>query len=781
MTKFEQVYPKSLEGIQRGLLTDHLVEDKSKSKPELYSITLRNQCLIPPPPYDESGPYPKIWDNLKIRGPLLLRSRLEIYLPRVQHNENQAADTNSYIKSNRMENQKMEKENDTHILSHSFCPKESLNPVWRDLNDSIITKFQSNQEGRNLGTDKIPLSRLRARVIVDLPVSIENGALSELESTDPLDSSDEYLEFSPSSFGEESGKQNSTARDNNIQRVILADESLDPALWKCFGRTGDGHALSALPPNTMIIQYSDGGVHLRTPTLEWLSQSNVIFRQETASHKIGSGNNSNDHGPQSEVFSDKAFRALDSSVAHEKILENQIFTTTMVHSDLLSSNASTITPQKPKKKTIEDLYSLLGGGDSTEVPVEKSESKQHSPRGLNTTKVGSTGFENKHILNENEANVSSSSSINIDFHDYECNTNVCLSSDSQFTEKVQIKSANFTNKSSHELMTLHETLVFYDSLLDSEENVIQRLDFAYKKDVDSLKEIMQKTCFIEDNISRLEDNIIFRQEQELAESEFILSSRQCRLMKDLRLIYPITGASFASNTQGSTQPGSPLSQHTIHSSSTYSTSAAGASYRIRGLLIPSTDMLWNTHIVDNDTLSSALGHACHLVAMIAKYLDCPLRYRLICNASRSAVVEVASFSTGSVLGSTLAAQPPYLSDSGASGCTNEGDNDISSRHETITFETSMATRASQCANDAVNSTTLIGGALAIGSNYGTVSSLLYPLFRDKMEKDHFERGVSLLALNVDAILKKLAIPFVTNSHMLSKLDKVMEHVASGVT
>ena len=56
-------------------------------------------------------------------------------------------------------------------------------------------------------------------------------------------------------------------------------------------------------------------------------------------------------------------------------------------------------------------------------------------------------------------------------------------------------------------------------------------------------------------------------------------------------------------------------------------------YAIRGLELPS-DM----NFVD-DHVSSALGFTCHLVYMSSKYLSIPLRYRLICNASRSAIFD----------------------------------------------------------------------------------------------------------------------------------------------
>jgi hypothetical protein len=76
-----------------------------------------------------------------------------------------------------------------------------------------------------------------------------------------------------------------------------------------------------------------------------------------------------------------------------------------------------------------------------------------------------------------------------------------------------------------------------------------------------------------------------------------------KLLKELRVIYPIQC----------------MSEHR---------------YFIRGLELPSD--LHNGD-VSEDEVSAALGFVCHSLVMISKYLSIPLRYRIICNSSRSAV------------------------------------------------------------------------------------------------------------------------------------------------
>jgi hypothetical protein len=42
-------------------------------------------------------------------------------------------------------------------------------------------------------------------------------------------------------------------------------------------------------------------------------------------------------------------------------------------------------------------------------------------------------------------------------------------------------------------------------------------------------------------------------------------------------------------------------------------------------------------VSSDEFISSGLGYVCHFVAMSSKYLSIPVRYRLLCNSSRSAI------------------------------------------------------------------------------------------------------------------------------------------------
>lgn len=88
---------------------------------------------------------------------------------------------------------------------------------------------------------------------------------------------------------------------------------------------------------------------------------------------------------------------------------------------------------------------------------------------------------------------------------------------------------------------------------------------------------------------------------ELVKTQFLLEARQVKLVSDLQTIYPIT-----------------LTESN--------------EYAIRDLELPA-----DLNMRDDEHISSALGYVVHLVLLLSKYLEVPLRYRLIYNASRSMI------------------------------------------------------------------------------------------------------------------------------------------------
>lgn len=87
-----------------------------------------------------------------------------------------------------------------------------------------------------------------------------------------------------------------------------------------------------------------------------------------------------------------------------------------------------------------------------------------------------------------------------------------------------------------------------------------------------------------------------------------MESQRIKLLEELRIIYPIRGQ-------------------------------AEETWFIRGQEIPK-DL--HSGSVSEEEISAALGFLCHSIVMISKYLSIALRYRIVCNSSRSAVQEDAT-------------------------------------------------------------------------------------------------------------------------------------------
>ena len=108
------------------------------------------------------------------------------------------------------------------------------------------------------------------------------------------------------------------------------------------------------------------------------------------------------------------------------------------------------------------------------------------------------------------------------------------------------------------------------------------------------------------NVSQYGRSLYFRRKQK--EVQFCLEAQRIRLLEELRMIYPIR-------------------------------CQAEETWLIRGQEIPS-DL--HSGAISEDEISAALGFLCHSIVMISKYLSIALRYRIVCNSSRSAVQEDAT-------------------------------------------------------------------------------------------------------------------------------------------
>jgi len=149
---------------------------------------------------------------------------------------------------------------------------------------------------------------------------------------------------------------------------------------------------------------------------------------------------------------------------------------------------------------------------------------------------------------------------------------------------------------------LNQEIEQLQSILNTEKNSLEDDEISLRSSLDTLNTITLQIMEIEKE--RDEINIEISSEiQKCMEVGFLLEARQTKLLKGLKSIYPI-------------QP------------------LTGGIYSIVGLKLPH-DMY--SLDVSDEIISAGLGYVCHLVFVTSKYLSNPLRYRMICNCSRSVI------------------------------------------------------------------------------------------------------------------------------------------------
>jgi hypothetical protein len=160
--------------------------------------------------------------------------------------------------------------------------------------------------------------------------------------------------------------------------------------------------------------------------------------------------------------------------------------------------------------------------------------------------------------------------------------------------------------------TLTETAVSVQDLVqerDLLERVIREEQAALEQEIADLQQskvaLQEGTAQVQtmqDQTGQVQQ-ALQEEELEARRVEFLLQAQRIKLFRELRTIFPVTVS-------------------------------VDQRYLIVGLEIPS-DLYVGT--VSEEEVSAALGYLAHLVAMMSKYLAVPLRYRLHCNSSRSAI------------------------------------------------------------------------------------------------------------------------------------------------
>jgi hypothetical protein len=185
-----------------------------------------------------------------------------------------------------------------------------------------------------------------------------------------------------------------------------------------------------------------------------------------------------------------------------------------------------------------------------------------------------------------------------------------------------------------------------------------------RKEVKSCEELVE-------NISELNNNCK-AQKADLLKLQFLFESRQLKLLSDLQQVYPIERTD-------------------------------GGEYSIRGIELH----LDSTR--DEEVVSTGLGYVVHLLLLVSKYLEVPLRYQLLFYASRSMIRDPIAV--------------------------------------TVPYNTAAVSSAAQ-------------------------AGVTLPLYRRGNERERFEQAVQWLRSDVEQLLQTRGVPYVPRQSLLYNINQL---------
>ena len=197
------------------------------------------------------------------------------------------------------------------------------------------------------------------------------------------------------------------------------------------------------------------------------------------------------------------------------------------------------------------------------------------------------------------------------------------------------------------IQELQQEQIWLEKLIGQEEQALMEQDWQRIQDGKAHVSVMiQEAKTVQEEIQIISHEM--KRQMELLQKEYVVQEAQrIQLIQELRRIYPITLVNYDNNnndtnknnsnngnTNANTNPNTNPNTSIINN---YDTAFPPTNryHFIRDLKVP-TDIVHNTTIPDEE-VSAALGFLCHLVHMMSKYLSIPLRHRIFCNSSRSAI------------------------------------------------------------------------------------------------------------------------------------------------
>jgi hypothetical protein len=146
-----------------------------------------------------------------------------------------------------------------------------------------------------------------------------------------------------------------------------------------------------------------------------------------------------------------------------------------------------------------------------------------------------------------------------------------------------------------------------EAMIAQEEALLEEEQKQIDGDKNTLRQVLQEAKTISNEIGLLKLEMTSQAEQ-LRKDAFWKEAHGIKLVRELSSIYPITK------------------------------DKDGKNHFICGIKLPA-DIPASIINMPEEELSAALGYVCHLLVIMSKYLDIPLRHRIYANSSRSAIAQ----------------------------------------------------------------------------------------------------------------------------------------------
>ena len=328
----------------------------------------------------------------------------------------------------------------------------------------------------------------------------------------------------------------------------------------------------ALPPNALLVHYSDGKTRIDPDLYQRLVKAGVV----------------------SEVKSSMLGRTrIDSGVLEDQIRED-----------------------RKARRFDDDLFDMLGGngGDGSDANQESepihidSGNDNDSDRDINTSfkddefdLLGGGSHEEPMPIPSKPTNSQSNEPTTID-NDFPMPNSESVPSPHSTVDNSPHAIPSLPTSDDAEIEDIRAEISELKTMLANEKQCLEEEQCELANSASGLRILVEETKYTKLEVEMMNEDAL-EQEHLRNEALILLEVRRAKVLRDLRQIYPIQRL-------------------------------PDKVYTIGGLHLPA-DL--NNPNVPDAVVSTALGYVCHLVYMCSKYLRAPLRYRLFCNSSRSAV------------------------------------------------------------------------------------------------------------------------------------------------